>query len=59
MITIKIINIKELVEQQRGWLVAKMGSLFTDLEAKVETIIIEEIEDTFKKKGVKAIIRRQ
>jgi hypothetical protein len=59
VITIEITNVEELVKQEKEWLPVKIVSLFSDLEEKVEKRIIEEIEDTFKKKGVKAIIRRQ
>lgn len=56
MIVIEITNIKELVQDQEGWLTAQIGSMISDLEAKVEAQVIEQIQESFAQKGVQANI---
>ena len=56
MIVIEITNIKDLVKDQKGWLTAQIGSYVTDLEAKVEVQIIEQLQASFAQNGVQANI---
>ena len=56
MIVIEITNIKDLVKNQKGWLTAQIGSMVTDLEAKVEAQIIEQLQESFAQNGVQANI---
>jgi hypothetical protein len=56
MIVIEITNTKDLVQNQKGWLTAQIGSLVTDLEAKVEAQIIEQLQESFAENGVRANI---
>ena len=56
MIIIEITNVKEVVRAQRGWFSANVGPYFTDLEARVEQEVIDEILVTFEARGVKANI---
>ena len=56
MIVIEITNIKDLVQDQKGWITAQIGSMVTDLEAKVEAQIIEQLQESFAKNGVQANI---
>jgi len=56
MIIIEITNVKEVVRAQRGWFSANVGPYFTDLEARVEQEVIDEILATFEARGVKANI---
>ncbi len=56
MIIIEITNVKEVVRNQRGWISANVGPYFTDLEARVEQEVIDEILATFEARGVKANI---
>lgn len=56
MIIIEITNVKELVRDRRGWFSANVGPYFTDLEARVEQEVIDEILAVFEARGVKANI---
>ncbi len=56
MIVIEITNIKDLVKDQKGWVTAQIGSMVTDLEAKVEAQIIQQLQENFAQNGVQANI---
>lgn len=56
MIFIEITNIKEIVRRERGWISAKVGPYVTDLEARVEQEIVDEIVASFAERGVEATI---
>ncbi len=59
MITIKITNVEDVVEKQKGWLVANVVGAFVDLEERVEAIVIEKLREALAKEGVQAIIERR
>ena len=58
MITIKITNVDDVVEKQKGWFVANVVGVFVDLEARVEDIVIEKLRVALASEGVEAVIER-
>lgn len=54
MIIIEITNVEELIKQYIGSLGARVLHAVTDDEAKIEKIMIEELQNKFKEMGVKA-----
>jgi hypothetical protein len=59
MITIKIANVQDVVEQQKGWFVANVVGAFVDLEARVEEIVIEKLRAALAREGIEAVIERR
>jgi hypothetical protein len=59
MITIKITNVEDVVEKQKGWFVASVVGAFIDLEARVEDVVIEKLRDALAREGVEAEIERR
>ncbi len=59
MITIKITNIEEIVEKQKGWFVANVVGSLVDLEPRVEDVVIEKLRASLAEQGVNAIIERR
>lgn len=58
MIKIKITNVEDVVETQKGWFVANVVGAFVDLEARVEEIVIEKLREALAREGVQAVIER-
>jgi hypothetical protein len=58
MITIKIKNIQDVVEKQKGWFVANVVGAFVDLEARVEEIVIENLREALVREGIETVIER-
>jgi hypothetical protein len=58
MITIQITNVQDVVEKQKGWLVANVVGAFVDLEARVEEIVIEKLREALRGEGIEAVIER-
>ena len=58
MITIKLTNVEEVVEKQKGWFVANVVGAFVELEPRVEAIVIERLRETFAKEGIQAVIEQ-
>lgn len=56
MITIKITNPKQIIENEKGWLMAKIAPLSGDIQERVEAAIVEELKQNFEKRNIKAII---
>jgi|GEM_PF-1076830 hypothetical protein len=56
MIIIEIKNVAEIVRRERGFLAARLGPYFADLEAEVERSVILEIQAAFARRGVDASI---
>jgi len=56
MIKIKIHNIHEIVEQEKNWLISKVAPFVVDVERKVEETIVEQLEEVFVSKNIKASI---
>jgi len=54
MITIRIINVADVVEREKGWFASNIGGIFVDLEASVEEKVIEEIRETFRLRRIEA-----
>lgn len=54
MIIIKITNVEELIKRHIGSLGAKVLHALADDEAKLEKIMIEELQNNFQEMGVKA-----
>lgn len=52
MILIEITNVKNVVENERGWLTAQLGRYVTDLEARVEAQIIAQLQERFAERGL-------
>lgn len=59
MITITITNVQDVVEKQKGWIVANVVGAFVDLEEKVEEIVIEKLRTALAAEGVEAVIERR
>jgi hypothetical protein len=59
MITISITNVQDIVEKQKGWVVANVVGAFVDLEAKVEEVVIEKLREALAAEGVTAVIERR
>ena len=58
MITIKLENIEEIVEQQKGWFIANVVGAVVDLQPRVEDVVIEKLQASFKEQGIVATITR-
>ncbi len=58
MITIKITNAEQIVEEKKGWFVANIVGAFVDMEAQVETALMERLRASLASEGVEAIIER-
>jgi hypothetical protein len=58
MITIKITNVDEVVEQNKGWFVANVVGALVDLEPRVEAMVIEKLRESFASQGIEAVIER-
>jgi hypothetical protein len=56
MIVIEVTNINELVEREKGALLARLAPYVTDIEAKVEKMIVDELENAFRERGIRADI---
>jgi hypothetical protein len=56
MITIKVSNVDEIVEKQKGWFVANVVGAVVDLEPRVEAVIIEKLRASFAEQGIVAVI---
>jgi hypothetical protein len=59
MITIKITNIDEIVEKQKGWFVANVLGSLVDLEPRVEAVVIEKLRASLAEQGITATIERR
>jgi hypothetical protein len=59
MITIKITNIEEIVEKQKGWFVANVVGSLVDLEPRVEDVVIEKLRASLAEQGVIATVERR
>lgn len=58
MITIKITNVDEIVEKQKGWFVANVVGSVIDLGPRVEALVIEKLQASFAEQGIVAVIER-
>ena len=58
MITIKITNLQQVVLAKKGWFVANIVGALVDLEAEVETVLMERLRASLASEGVAAIIER-
>ena len=58
MITIKITNAQEVVLAKKGWFVANVVGAIVDMEAEVETIVMERLRASLASEGVEAIVER-
>ncbi len=58
MITIKVTNLDDIVEKNKGWFVANVVGAFVDLESRVEDVIIEKLRASLASEGVHAVIER-
>jgi hypothetical protein len=56
MITIKITNVEDVVEKQKGWFVANVVGAFVDLEARVEEIVVARLRESLAAEGIEAVI---
>lgn len=59
MITIKINNVEEIVEKQKGWFVANVVGSLVDLEPRVEDVVIEKLRASLAEQGVIATVERR
>ncbi len=59
MITIVITNVQNVVEKQKGWVVANVAGAFVDLEERVEEVVIEKLRAALALEGVEAVIERR
>jgi hypothetical protein len=58
MITIDIKNAEEVVKAKKGWFVAQVTDPFLDLDAEVEKVVIQKVQETLAENGVEAVIER-
>lgn len=58
MITIKIKNVDDIVEKQRGWFIANVIGSVVDLGPRVEAVVIEKLKESFAEQGILADIER-
>jgi hypothetical protein len=56
MITIKILNAREIVEREKGRLVTRLAGKFMDLELKVEVELVKRLQAELEKQQVRAEI---
>jgi hypothetical protein len=56
MITIKILNAREIVARERSWLIAKLAPYFIDMQTRVEQEIAEEIKRSLQKQNIQAVV---
>jgi hypothetical protein len=59
MITIKITNVDDIVEQQKGWFVAHVVGVVVDLEKRVEEVVMEKLRASLAEQGVVAVVERR
>ncbi|HSI06846.1 MAG TPA: hypothetical protein VLC93_20315 [Myxococcota bacterium] len=58
MITIKIHNATQIVEQKKGWFVANVIGQVVNMELQVEAVIMERLRATLVSEGVSATIEQ-
>jgi len=58
VITIKIKNVDDIVEKQRGWFIANVIGSVVDLGPRVEAVVIEKLKESFAEQGILADIER-
>lgn len=58
MITIKITNIEEIVENKKGWFVANVVGSLVDLKPRVEDAVVEKLRASLAEQGVNATVER-
>lgn len=58
MITIKITNVHEIVQAQKGWFVANVVGSVVDLEPRVEDVVVEKLRSALAEQGIVATIER-
>ena len=56
MITIKINNATQIVEEKKGWFVANVVGVVVDMELQVEAVVMERLRATLISEGVAATI---
>lgn len=56
MITIKINNATQIVEEKKGWFVANVVGAVVDMELQVEAVVMERLRATLVSEGVAATI---
>jgi hypothetical protein len=56
MINIKVSNVDEIVEKQKGWFIANVVGAVVDLEPRVEAVIIEKLRASVAEQGIVAVI---
>lgn len=56
MITVRITNVDDVVEKNKGWFVANVLGAFIDLELRVEEVIITKLRASLASEGVEAVI---
>ena len=52
MITIRILNAREVVEKEKGKLVSRIAPFFTDLDRRVEEEIVKELKKSFAERNI-------
>jgi D-lyxose ketol-isomerase len=57
MITIKILNAREIVEREKGRLMTRLAGKFIDLELKVEEELVKRLQAELEKQQIQAEIR--
>ncbi|RMG31724.1 MAG: hypothetical protein D6732_14395 [Methanobacteriota archaeon] len=56
MITIKILNHREIIEREKGMLISRLAPIFVDISSKVEEEIARQIQQVFEEKQIQAEI---
>lgn len=58
MITIKINNATQIVEEKKGWFVANVIGQVVNMELQVEAVVMERLRATLASEGVSATIEQ-
>ena len=58
MITIKLKNVADIVEKQKGWFVANVIGSVVDLTPRVEAVVIEKLQASFAEQGIEAVVEQ-
>jgi hypothetical protein len=58
MITSKITNVRRIVTEKKGWLLANVVGAVVDMEAQVEAIVVERLRASLASEGVEAVIEQ-
>ncbi len=56
MITIKILNAREVIENEKGAVISRLAPFFVDINARVEEEIVRQLKEVFAERNIRAVI---